>query len=154
MRTSLSLCIATQRTSAYWSWNNFRFWTVKKCLLFHRLTRCVLQTKSVLLSFINKILLEQSHAYWFIYCLQVNPCCKIQKCIAEVETMWPMKAKIFTVQLFPEKSAAPCSIKLSHWSWDVYMLRYGSFLNNKYTILPINLDYKLKNRISAFLQFQ
>ena len=30
------------------------------------------------------------------------------------------------------------------------MLRYGSFLNNKYTILPINLDYKLKNRITVF----
>ena len=30
------------------------------------------------------------------------------------------------------------------------MLRYGSFLNNKYTILPINLDYKLKNRIPVF----
>ena len=137
MRTSLSLCIATQRTSAYWSWNNFRFWTVKKCLLFHRLTRCVLQTKSVLLSFINKILLEQSHAYWFIYCLQVNPCCKIQNSIAEIETMWPTKAKIFTLQLFPLFCAAPCSIKLSHWSWDVYMLRYDSFLNNKYTILLI-----------------
>ena len=137
MRTSLSLCIATQRTSAYWSWNNFRFWTVKKCLLFHRLTRCVLQTKSVLLSFINKILLEQSHAYWFIYCLQVNPCCKIQNSIAEIETMWPTKAKIFTLQLFPLFCAAPCSIKLSHWSWDVYMLRYDSLLNNKYTILLI-----------------
>ena len=47
-----------------------------------------------------------------MYCLQVNACCKMQKCIAEIETMWPTKAKVFTVQLFPEKSAAPCPIKL------------------------------------------
>ena len=30
------------------------------------------------------------------------------------------------------------------------MLRYDSFLNNKYTILLINLDYKLKNRIPEY----
>ena len=62
-------------------------------------------TKSSLLPvFINKVLLEHSHAHLLTYCLCLFSCYNGRAEQSSQTTIWPAKPKIFTLWLFTEES--------------------------------------------------
>ena len=80
--------------SSYWKWS---------CLLAQRLAHGCNQG---VLVFVNKILLECSHALWFTHCLCLpfffSLWAELSSCIVATENKWSTEHKVFTVGLLTE----------------------------------------------------
>lgn len=60
--------------------------------------------------FINKVLLDHSHAHCFLYCLWLFLYYRGRVKWLLTDTMWTTKYKIFTICFFPEKNFSPTSL--------------------------------------------